>query len=142
MFLDTRIFVNSLVFIKGFHIKWEQNYFEKLYSMITQILMPWFKKFDSNKNIESAERQKTSFPKEIVEKTGLHKAVLNKTMATQILCEVSVLRSLLSKVAETPSLCFPVNIAKFLRTPILKNILNGCFFYPLSSILKHSLRNH
>ena len=31
--------------------------------------------------------------------------------------------------------CFLVNIAKFLRTPILKNICNGCFCQYLSKIL-------
>ena len=35
------------------YIKWEQNYISKLHSMMTQILMSWFK--------ESKERQKTLF---------------------------------------------------------------------------------
>ena len=47
--------------------------------MITHILMSWFK----IKNIESTERRKTSFPKEIVENADLHKSVINKIMATQ-----------------------------------------------------------
>ena len=44
----------------SFYIKWEQNYISKLRSIMTHILMSWFK--------ESAERQKTSFLKEPVEK--------------------------------------------------------------------------
>ena len=47
--------------------------------MITHILMSWFK----IKNIESTERRKTSFPKEIVENADLHKPTLNKIMTTQ-----------------------------------------------------------
>ena len=46
--------------------------------------MSWFKTFDSKqKNTESTERRKSNFPKETVENTDLHKAVLNKTMTTQ-----------------------------------------------------------
>ena len=44
---------------------------------ITHILMSWFE----IKNIESTERRKTRFPKEIVENADLHKPVLNKMMA-------------------------------------------------------------
>ena len=33
-------------------------------------------------NLKSAERQKTSFPKEYVENADLHKPVLNKIMTT------------------------------------------------------------
>ena len=45
--------------------------------------MSWFKTFDSKqKNTESTERQKTSFPKETVENADLHKPVLNKIMTT------------------------------------------------------------
>ena len=47
----------------------------KLHSMMTHILMSWFK--------ESTERRQTSFLKETVENADLHKAVLNKTMTTQ-----------------------------------------------------------
>ena len=43
--------------------------------MMTHILMPCFK--------ESSERRKTSFLKETVENTDLHKALLNETMTTQ-----------------------------------------------------------
>ena len=45
-----------------------------------------------------------------------------------------VLDSLFNKVAgskvylkEAPTQVFPVNIAKFLRTPILKHTVHGCF---------------
>ena len=57
----------SFLFIKDlykrwvFYIKWEQNYISKLHSMMTHILMSWFK--------ESTERRKTSFSKEPVEKS-------------------------------------------------------------------------
>ena len=37
-------------------------------------------------NTKSAERQKTSFPKEQVENTDLYKPVLNKIMTTQDQC--------------------------------------------------------
>ena len=47
----------------------------KLHSMMTHILMFWFK--------ESTERWKTNFLKEIVENADVHKAVLKKTMTTQ-----------------------------------------------------------
>ena len=67
----------------SFYIKWEQNCVEKLHSMITHILMSWFKTFDWKQKTESTERQKTSFPKETVENADLHKAALNKTMTTQ-----------------------------------------------------------
>ena len=50
----------------------------KLHSMMTHILMSWFK--------ESTERRQTSFLKETVENADLHKAVLNKTMTTQEWC--------------------------------------------------------
>ena len=59
----------------SFYIRWEQNYISKLHSMMTHILMSWFK--------ESTERRKTSFLKETVENADLEKAVLNKTMNTQ-----------------------------------------------------------
>ena len=59
-------------------IKWGQNYISKLHSMMTHILMSWFK--------ESTERRTTSFLKETVENADLHKAVLNKTMTLQELC--------------------------------------------------------
>ena len=43
-----------------------------------------FSSFDSRqKNTESTERQKTSFPKETVENADLHKAVLNKKKTKQ-----------------------------------------------------------
>ena len=65
-----------MLFTKGeFLLKWEQNYISKLHSVITHILMSWFK--------ESTERWKTSFLKETVENADLHKAVLKKTMTTQ-----------------------------------------------------------
>ena len=45
--------------------------------------MSWFKTFDSKqKNTESTERRKTSFPKETVENADLHKPVLNKIVTT------------------------------------------------------------
>ena len=51
--------------------------------MATDILMSWFKTFDSKqKTQKSTERLKTSFPKETVENADLHKAVLRKTMTT------------------------------------------------------------
>ena len=59
----------------SFYIKWEQNYISKLHSIMTDILMSWFK--------ESTEKRKTSFLKETVENADLHKDVLNKTMTTQ-----------------------------------------------------------
>ena len=59
----------------SFYVKWEQNYISKSHSMMTHILMSWFK--------ESMERQKTSFPKETVENADLDKAILKKTMTTQ-----------------------------------------------------------
>ena len=59
----------------SFYIRWEQNYISKLHSMMTHILMSWFK--------ESTERRKTSFLKETVENADLEKAVLSKTMTTQ-----------------------------------------------------------
>ena len=59
----------------SFYIKWEQNYISKLPSMMMHILMSWFK--------ESTGRGKTSFLKEAVENTDLHKTVLKKTMTTQ-----------------------------------------------------------
>ena len=59
----------------SFYIKWEQNYISKLHSIMTDILMSWFK--------ESTEKRKTSFLKETVENADLHKHVLNKTMTTQ-----------------------------------------------------------
>ena len=39
----------------------------------------WFKR----KNTESADKQKTSFPKETVENVDLHKPILSKIMTTQ-----------------------------------------------------------
>ena len=47
-----RTFINSFFIYKRliFYIKWEQNYISKLQSMMTHILMSWFK--------ESTERQK------------------------------------------------------------------------------------
>ena len=59
-------------------LKWEQNHMSKLHSMMTHILIFWFK--------ESTERRKTSFLKETVEYADLHKAVLKKTMTTQVQC--------------------------------------------------------
>ena len=58
----------------SFYIKWEQNYISKLHSMMTHVLMSWFK--------ESTERGKTTFLKETVENADLHKAVSKKTMTT------------------------------------------------------------
>ena len=58
----------------SFYTKWEQNYILKLHSMMTHVLMFWFK--------EGTERRKTSFLKETVENADLHKAVLKKTMTT------------------------------------------------------------
>ena len=59
----------------SFYIKWEQNYISKLHSMMTHVLMSWFK--------ESTERGKTTFLKETVENADLHKAVSKKTMTTE-----------------------------------------------------------
>ena len=59
----------------SFYIKWEQNYISKLSSMMTHILMSWFK--------ESIERGKASFLKETLKNADLHKAALKKTMTTQ-----------------------------------------------------------
>ena len=49
------------------------------------------------------------------------KAVL-KNFASNILGKTLLLESLLNKVAGIPDRCFPVNIAKFLRTHVLRNI--------------------
>ena len=62
----------------SFYAKSEQNYISKLCSMMTHILMSWFKK--------STELRKTGFLKETVENADLHKAVLNKIMTTQEYC--------------------------------------------------------
>ena len=79
MFLHNTVELLYIAFLfrKGefSYIKWEQNYISILHSMMTQILMSWFR--------ESTERQKTSFLKETVENADLHKVVLNKTMTTQ-----------------------------------------------------------
>ena len=64
----------------SFYIKWKQNCIPKLHSMMTPILMSWFK--------EKTERRKTNLLKETVENADLHKAVLNKTMTTQELCVI------------------------------------------------------
>ena len=67
-----------MLFIKGevlYTVKWEKNYLSKLHSMMTHIIMSWFK--------ESTERRKLSCLKETVENADLHKAVLNKAMTTQ-----------------------------------------------------------
>ena len=46
--------------------------------------MSGFKTFNpKQRNTESTERRKTSFRKEIVENTDLHKPLLNKIMTTQ-----------------------------------------------------------
>ena len=63
----------------SFYIKWEQNYKAKLNNIITYILMSWFK-------TKNTERRKTSFPKETVENSDLHKAALNKTMTSREQC--------------------------------------------------------
>ena len=69
----------KIAFIRWAFIKSEQNYIAKLDSMITHILMSQFKTFDSKqKKIESTDRRKTSFPKEIVENPDLDKSVLSK----------------------------------------------------------------
>ena len=57
-------------------MKWEKNYIPKLTNMMTHNLMSWFK--------ESTERRKTSFLKQTVQNADLDKAVLNKTMNTQV----------------------------------------------------------
>ena len=62
----------------SFFIKWKQNYTLKLHSMMTHVLMSWFKK--------STERWKTSLLNETVENADLHEAVLNKAMTTQEWC--------------------------------------------------------
>ena len=49
--------------------------------------MPWFKAFDSKQKAQKTQKEKKSFPKEIVENEDLHKSVLNKIMATQEWCE-------------------------------------------------------
>ena len=73
-------FYISFLFIKGEFLlyKVRTKLISKLHSMMTHILMSWFK--------ESTERQKTRFVKETVENVDLHKAVLNKTMTTQEYC--------------------------------------------------------
>ena len=60
------------------YIRWEQNYISKLHSMMTHILMPWFK--------ESTERRETRFVKKTVKNVDLHKAVLNKKIIKQEYC--------------------------------------------------------
>ena len=70
-----RIFINSLLFIKGEFLYKVRT---KFYTMMTHILMSWFK--------ESTERRKTSFLKESVENADLHKTVLKKKMTTQEEC--------------------------------------------------------
>ena len=62
----------------SFYIKLGQNDIPKLHSMMTHILLSWFK--------ESTEGRKASFLKEIVENTDLHKAIFNNTMTTQEWC--------------------------------------------------------
>ena len=64
--------MSSLLFIKGEFLYKVRT---KLHSMMTHILMSWFK--------EGTEKWKTSFLKETVENADLHKAVLKKTMAIQ-----------------------------------------------------------
>ena len=67
-----------MLFIKGevlYTVKWEKNYSSKLHTMMTHIIMSWFK--------ESTERRKLGFLKETVENANLHKVALNKAMATQ-----------------------------------------------------------
>ena len=67
-----------MLFIKGgFYIKWEENYIQKLHSMMTHF-MSWFK--------ESTDRRKTSSLKETVENANLQNALLKKTMTTQEQC--------------------------------------------------------
>ena len=56
-------------------VKWEKNYLSKLHTMMTHVIMSWFK--------ESTERRKPSFLKETVENADLHKVVLNKAFTTQ-----------------------------------------------------------
>ena len=51
------------------------------------MLKPWFKNiWFQTKSTISTKRWKTSFPKEIVEKTDLHKPVLDKIMTTEEQC--------------------------------------------------------
>ena len=45
--------------------------------------MSGLKTFNPKQKTESTERRKTSFRKEIVENTDLHKSLLNKIMTTQ-----------------------------------------------------------
>ena len=53
-----------------------------------------------------------------------------------------MLESLFNKVVSLQNRCFPVNIAEFLITPILKNISEGVFLEFVSGlILSPSLRN-
>ena len=75
MFLYSTV---AFLFIKSqfSYIKWEQNYISKVNSMMTQCL-------DSKK---AQKDKKTSFLKETVESADLHKAVINKTMATHKYC--------------------------------------------------------
>ena len=52
--------------------------------MIRHMLMSRFERFDSKqKNTESTEIRKNSFPKEIVEHADQHKSVLSKIITTQ-----------------------------------------------------------
>ena len=73
------MFLHNRISIRRVFTKWEQNYITKLQRLIINILMSWFKIFDSkHKNTESTERQKTIFPKEIVENADQHKLYQTK----------------------------------------------------------------
>ena len=59
MFLYNKIFLNSLVFIKGeFFYKVRTKLRRKLHSMIIHILMSWFKTFDSKLKTQNAQKDK------------------------------------------------------------------------------------
>ena len=91
MFLHNRIFPNSLLCIKGgllYEVRTKlQNKITKhnLHSMITHILMSWFKTVDpKQKHRKHTQKdKKTIFSKETVENADLHKAAWNKTTNTQ-----------------------------------------------------------
>ena len=64
----------TIEFLQTVFIKWEKNYATELHSMITPILMSWFKTFHSNQKTQKAQKgERLIFKEEVADNADLHK---------------------------------------------------------------------
>ena len=141
MFSHNRTFIDSffkVIFINGNKVT-EQNYIAKLHSMITYILVSQFKTFDWKLKTQKAQKDeklvklpkdRSSHPEVLCEEgvfRGFAKFAGDRLCRSHFFNKVASMRPVALSKRRLGHRCFPVGIAKFLRTPFLAEHLRWLF---------------